>query len=98
MYLDCLIPIILQSQITDHYCILLIDKDNIVNNNKTHTIQSKYLDVKTFMYILKEKNWEIVINEPEVNKCANKFHDILNNYLNNTIKTKIITIHQLIEK
>jgi len=67
-------PIILESYITNHYSILLIDKGNIKNNNEVHNI-------KLLSNFLTKEKWETILNELVVDICANKFHNLLNNYI-----------------
>lgn len=55
-YIDSIKPIILESYIRDHYCIMLLDKDNTTNNEEINNIKSN-INIKLLNYFLiKEKS------------------------------------------
>jgi len=86
-YIDSINPILLKSLITDHYSTLLIEKDEIMKDGNKSNIKS-YLNIKLFCSLLDSESWEPIINETNINNCADKFHKILNNHINKAKKHK----------
>lgn len=80
--------IILESYITDHYSILLIaDKQNIKNNQKVKNIKMN-INIKLLNSLLINEKWETILNKSDLDICAFKFHNLLNNYIINSSKQK----------
>lgn len=58
------------------------------NNYKTAINKSNYLDVVLLCKLLNKESWAGVLNETDVNKCAEISHYQLNNYINKSMITK----------
>lgn len=84
-FIESINPTILKALITDHYSTLLIDQNKVIKGGIISNIKSN-INIKCLCSLLASENWELIINETNINNCADKFHKILNNYINKVSK------------
>lgn len=89
------IPLILETTITDHFAVLLnIEGNTMLTNNNSWTISKKMVNYESLRHKLKIEKWEILHDKPnDVNFMTETFVATLKRYIENCTYYKPVNRH-----